>query len=162
MSEELEITAENFDQYFFDARTHEPERGQILVRYCATAYLVDGNEKRNLLDLLEHTDKMVAMTNVMRKLFMATERDSYRVPIQMGEDLLSGMSRNEVAAKEYQYTAEMYFYTKPEYVPEDDPHWQTISLLNLDEFLDRKDSKMKSKIIMPGDEGYSEVSKPSP
>ena len=148
---EIEITEDNFDQYFFDARMHKPERGQILARYSAVAHLVDGNEKRNLLDLLENTDKMVALVQVMRKLFLAIERDSYRVPIQMAEDLLSGMARNEVAKKEYKYTAEMFFYTKPEYVPKNDPHWQGVSVLNLDDFIDRKDQSITSKIISQGD-----------
>jgi hypothetical protein len=41
----------------------------------------------------------------------------------------------------------MFFYTKPENVPKSDPHWSTISVLNLDEFLDKKDGRIESKIL---------------
>jgi hypothetical protein len=64
----------------------------------------------------------------------------------MAEDLLSGMSRDEVARKEYQFTIEMFFYTRPEYVPKDDPHWSAISIINLEEHLAKRDERIKSKI----------------
>jgi hypothetical protein len=148
-TDELVITEENFDEYFHDVRQHEPEQGQIMACYSAVAYFVDGNQKRNMMDLLQYTNKMIPAVQVMKKCFCASELDSYRVPREMAEDLLSGMSRDQVAKKEYKFTVEMFFYTRPEYVPQDDPHWTTISILNLEEHLARRDERIQSKIEWP-------------
>jgi hypothetical protein len=32
----------------------------------------------------------------------------------------------------------MIFYTKPENIPENDPHWKQITILNMEEFLEKK------------------------
>ena len=141
------IDETNFDEHFFDVRQHKPERGQIIAQYCASAEFVDGGEKRQIIHLLRATDKMVATSQVMRKLLFASERDSYRVPRMMAEDMAGGMSDDDCAAKVYKYTIEMHFYTKSECVPKDDPHWSIISVLNLDEFLDKKDEQIKSRIL---------------
>ena len=49
----------------------------------------------------------------------------------MSEDLMSGMSVDDVMKKPYKFTVEMFFYTKKEYLPKNDPHWTTVSLLNV-------------------------------
>jgi hypothetical protein len=146
---ELVIDETNFDSFFFDVRKHEPKQGQIIARYTTTAEFIDGPEKRNVIDLLTKTYKMIPTTQVMLKLLHTTELDSYRVPLAMARDMVEGLNVNEVAAKPYKYTAEMYFYTEKKYVPRDDPHWSIISILNLDEFLDKKDSWIKSRILDP-------------
>ena len=93
-----------------------------------------------MIALLTATEnKMEATAQVMRKLLCASELDAYRVPRMMAEDMLNGMSEDEVASKPYKYTFEMFFYVKPEHVP-NDPHWTKISVLNLQEFLDKKDA----------------------
>ena len=133
---ELEITESNFDEYFFDVRQHKPQKNQIIACYTAIAEFVDGDEKRQMMDLLQlTTEKAGAITQVMRKLLFASEQDAFRVPREMVEDFLAGMTRDEVAQKPYSYTMEVYYYTLPEYVPENDPHWSIISLVNLDSFL---------------------------
>lgn len=153
---DVAITDENFNEYFRDARQHQPERGEILACFSAVAYFTDGNEKRQIIDLLTHTDKIIPCTQVMRKLLFTSEIDSYRVPLEMAKDLLGGMSREKCSQKEYKYTVEMHFYAKAENVPKDDPHWQIISILNLDDFLARKnamaegdDVEIKSWIVKP-------------
>ena len=150
MTKEIIITEDNFREYFRDARKHQPERGEVMACFSATGYFSDGNEKRQIIDLLI-TDKMIPCTQVMRKLLCASEIDSYRVPRRMAEDLLGGLSREKCAQKEYKYTVEMFYYTKPEHIPRNDPHWQSISLLNLDEFLDKKDNgvDVRAKIVQP-------------
>jgi hypothetical protein len=90
---------------------------------------------------------MEATAQVMRKLLFASELDSYRVPRMMADDMLSGMSDDEVAVKPYKYTMEMFFYTKPENIPRNDPHWSSISLLNLDDFVGKKESAIEAKIL---------------
>lgn len=147
-TEELEINEENFNQYFKDVRTSTPEKGDVIAQYSAAAEFIDGPEKKQIISLLTSTEnKMEATAQVMRKLLFASELDSYRIPRQMAQDLISGMSVDEVALKTYKFTLEMFFYAKPENVPKDDPHWSTISVLNLGEFLDKKESEIQAKIL---------------
>lgn len=148
LESELEINEQNFYEYFKDVRISSPERGEIIAQYSAAAEFVNGDEKKQIISLLTSTEnKMEATAQVMRKLLFASELDSYRVPKQIAEDLVSGMTEEEVADKPYKYVMEMFFYTKPEYVPKDDPHWSVISVLNLEEFLDKKESSIQSKIL---------------
>jgi hypothetical protein len=128
----FEITAENFDQYFFDARKHRPRQGQCLAKFSAVAELVDeGRLKRDVIDLmLNHPKGGESASKVMHKLGGAIERDSYRIPREIGEDLASGMTVDEVAAKPYRFVIEHLFYTQKEHVPVDDPHWELIPVLN--------------------------------
>lgn len=135
MSEQIEINDDNFKEYFRDVRRAKPEKGEVIAKYSAIAEFVDGGEKRQIISLLIDTEnKMEATVQIMRKLLFASEVDAHRVPRIMAEDLLSGMSLDEVANKPYKYTLEMFFYTNPDNIPKDDPHWTCISVLNLDEF----------------------------
>lgn len=138
MSEQLEITDENFHEYFHDVRKCSPQKGEVMVCYSNSAEFIDGFEKKQMIGLLQLGDKAQAAAQVMRKLLFASELDAYRVPSAMIEDLISGMSEEEVAKKPYDYTIEMFFYTKPEYIPENDPHWKQITILNMEEFLEKK------------------------
>jgi len=149
--EETEINESNFSEHFRDVRTQPMERGDIIAQYTAVAELVDGLEKRQLISLIKNTeDKMEATAQVMRKLLFASEIDAYRVPRMMAEDMISGMSEDEVASKPYKYTLEMFFYSKPDNVPKDDPHWSTISVLNAEEFFDKNEEgiTVNSKIVL--------------
>lgn len=147
---EGEINEDNFALYFRDVRTSVPEPGDVMAQYSAVAELVDGNEKRQLISLLTSTEgKMEATAQVMRKLLFASEIDAYRVPRLMAEDLLSGMSVEEVAVKPYRYTLEMFFFSKPENVPHKDPHWSSISLLNLDEMGGKTLNRVEARIVEP-------------
>lgn len=142
---EIQIDESNFAQYFRDVRTEPMDKGDVMAQYTAAAELVDGNEKRQIISLLKDTEgKMEATAQVMRKLLFAHELDAYRIPRMMAEDILSGMSDDDVAAKPYKYTLEMFFYAKPEHVPKDDPHWSVISILNLDEHFAKKEGQEES------------------
>lgn len=147
--EQIEIDGANFSQYFKDVRTGQISRGEVIAQYTAVAELVDGLEKKQLISLLKDTEgKMEATAQVMRRLLFASELDSYRVPRMMAEDMLSGMSEEEVSLKPYRYTLEMFFYAKPEHVPKDDPHWGIISVLNSDEFFDKNGGlEINSRIV---------------
>lgn len=147
-TEELEITEENFNNYFKDVRINSPEKGEVIAQYTAAAEFVDGPEKKQIISLLTCTEnKMEATAQVMRKLLFASELDSYKIPRQMAEDLVSGMSVDEVALKPYKFTLEMFFYANPENIPKNDPHWSMISVLNLEEFLDKKNTEIQTKIL---------------
>lgn len=159
-TEELVINEENFNQYFKDLRQSVPEKGDIIAKYSASAEFVDGNEKRQIISLLLDTEnKMEATAQVMRKLLFASEIDAYKVPRMMADDLLSGMSEEECASKPYKYVLEMFFYAKPENVPKEDPHWSVISVLNLQDFLDKtKEDDIQSRILSK-EESQEEIKK---
>jgi hypothetical protein len=136
MSDELVIDETNFSQYFKDIKNNKPEKDEILARYRAKAYLVDGVMKKDLMNLLMHNDSVSAL-KVMRKLGGAIEEDAFRVLKNMSNDLLNGVTPEEVEKKEYEYTYEAFYFTKPEYFPENDPHWTSISIKN--NFLEKKE-----------------------
>ena len=151
MSDELVINEDNFSQYFRDCRNARPEKGDIMARWMARAEFVDGRMKQDVIDLLATKDKALAATKVMQKLAHATYKDAVRVCKEICEDLEAGMTVEEVEAKSYSYDLEMFYYTKKEYVPSDDPHWTIIGIENLDEFLDKENKKItiKSRIVEP-------------
>ena len=154
MSEEIEINEINFSEYFKDVRNSTPARGDVIAQYTASAEFVEGNEKRQVISLLNSTEnKMEATAQVMRKLLFASELDAYRVPRIMAEDMISGMTEDEAALKPYKYTLEMFFYAKHENVPKDDPHWSVISVLNLEEFLGKKEGEIQMKILSDEEAG---------
>lgn len=146
---DLVIDESNFSQYFRDCRISKPERGDVMARYSARADFLDGQMKRDIIDLVHNRDKAFAATQVMRKLGCATQMDSVRICKEICKDLASGMSLKEVEQKVYTYDIELFYYTKKEYIPIDDPHWTPIGIANLDEFLDQAGTRLtlKSKII---------------
>lgn len=113
---------------FIEAENHKPVPGEILACYRAKADLIDGQLKRDLLKVIKMKDKAIAASAVMRKLANATELDSYRIPREMAEDILSGMSDIQILGKDYKFTFEKYYYTTPEHFPKDNPHWTSIAL----------------------------------
>ena len=150
---ELIIDESNFSQYFKDCRISRPDRGDVMARYSARAEFIDGQMKRDIIDLVHNRDKAFAATQVMRKLGCATQKDSVRICKEICQDLASGMSLKEVEHKVYTYDIELFYYTKKEYIPIDDPHWTPIGIANLDEFLDQAGTRLtlKSKIIDSGE-----------
>jgi len=152
MTEELIITEENFEEYFFDVRRNKIKPGQVMASYKAKASFVNTHMKWDIIDLLKK-DKAVAACSVMKNFHGAVFLDSVRVPKEMVKDLISGMSESEVADKDYEMTVEYFYYTDRENIP-DDPHWSCISVRNLNEFVTTMDdgSMIKSKIVIP--EGF--------
>ena len=153
MSDELIINESNFTQYFRDCRTSQPERGDIIACWTGVAEFIEGRMKKDIMDLLSNKEKAFAATQVMIKLGRATQKDAIRICKEITSDLISGMSQEEVEKKSYEYTIELFYYTKKEYIPLNDPHWSTIGIENLDEFLDQANQriKIKSKIVEPED-----------
>lgn len=150
------IDENNFSKYFKDVRNNVIQKGEVISRYTSFAEFVDGNEKRQIIYLVKNTDKMEATAQVMRKLLFASEIDAYRIPRMMAEDMAGGMTEDECAAKVYKYTLEMFFYVNPQHVPKDDPHWSIISVLNLEEYLNKNISQgkengleFKAKVLTP-------------
>lgn len=133
MFEDLVIDSSNFDQYFFDVRKNKPKPGQVLACYDAIAEFVNGNLKQDILYLLmKNTKGGETAPRIMQKLAGATQQDAYRVVKEMLTDLLSGMSSNEVAEKPYEFRCQHFYYTERDLIPENDPHWWSTSLINME------------------------------
>jgi hypothetical protein len=143
-SNELIIDQTNFDQYFRDCRLSRPSRGDVMARFTAMADFVDGRMKKDIIDLLFYKrDKVNAAVQVMIKLGGSTEREALRICKEICLDLANGMNPEEVESKTYTYQMEIFYYTKKEYVPINDPHWSIISIANLDEFLDKSGQRLR-------------------
>lgn len=130
---------DSFEEHFFDVRKHKPKAGQIIACYRASADFVEispeNSMKRDIIGLLK-MNKAVPATQLMRKFHGATDKDAVKVCREIVEDLLAGMSEEEVALKSHEMVIEHFFYTDKENVPLDDPHWTTISVRNVEEILD--------------------------
>lgn len=129
---ELEITAENFTEYFFDVRRHKPKAGQILAKFSAVAAFGPGQAKKDIIKLLLMDDKVHQAVQVMNRIHCAKFPDAYIVCREIAEDLLNGLTIREVENKEYEFVIEAFYYTNREYVPKNDPHWETIQVLDYD------------------------------
>jgi hypothetical protein len=153
---DLEITDQNFDEYFFDVRKNSPKPGQVMVCYTATAEFVDGNLKRDITYLLAATDKVDAAVQLMRKLGWASDQDAIRICREVVEDLAAGKTSDEIAETIYKYQLKAYYYIDKEnldFIPKDDPHWDVIELKNLEEHVEKTEQgTIKTKIIFPENE----------
>ena len=143
-SEDLVIDHTNFNNYFFDVRKCKPKKGQILAKFCAIAAFGDGPEKRDIIKVLRR-DKAEAAAMVMRKIHCCREPDCYRICREICEDLISGMTEDDVAKKEYEFVIESFYYTNREYIPKNDPHWETIEIMKYDP----ETNTFKSEIHLP-------------
>lgn len=128
---ELVIDQNNFNDYFFDVRKFGPKQGQILAKFSAVAIFGDGPEKRDLIKVLKR-DKAEAAAMVMKKIHCCREPDCYKICREICEDLISGMSEDDVAKKEHEFIIEAFYYANREYVPKNDAHWETIDLIKYD------------------------------
>lgn len=128
--DQLVIDESNFNQYFFDARFNEPQPGQVLACYQATAELGDGSLKRDIMNELSENKPLMA-TKIMQKIGGADEKESIRIVKEINNDLISGMAEDEVYDKRYPFRHQNYFYTYRGCVPKNDPHWSNTSLLDI-------------------------------
>ena len=125
--EELIITEDNFEEYFFDVRKHTWKSGQVMARYRAKAEFVNTSYKKNVIDLMK-LDKAIPAVQLMIKYHGATRLCAIQILKEMCQDMLNGMSEEEMLEKPYEMTIEYFFYTKKEYIPTDNPHWDCISV----------------------------------
>lgn len=124
------IDKNNFSEHFFDVRRFKPQKGQVMAKFSAIAVFGEGPEKRDIINLLKK-NKAESAAAVMRKIHCAAEPDCYRVCREICEDLLSGMTEEEVEKKEHEFLLESFFYTKKENVPKD-KHWSMIEIIRFD------------------------------
>ena len=126
---EVQITDENFHEYFFDVRTNKPKKGQVLAKFTAVAEFVDGQGKKDIMYLLS-LGKIEQAIAVMRKIHGVRELDCYKMLKEICKDMLT-LEASEVEKKVYEFTIQLFFYTQREYVPQS-PNWETIQLLEYD------------------------------
>ena len=143
---ELVINKDNFYEYFRDVKNNKPQRDEVIARFTAIAEFMDGQMKRDVIDLLSNNGKTEAAIRVMQNIGSATEKEAIRICKEICKDLSEGMSFQEVENKTYEYQLEFFYYTKKENIPIDDPHWSIISIKNLDEFLDKSGQKIKMNV----------------
>ncbi len=131
----MELTDENFEEHFFDVRKHpRPKKGQVMARFTSMADLVEGRLKKDVIYLLTKVDGGGrSAAQVMRKLACAIEIDSYRIPREISEDLLNGMTEEEVEKKSYKYQLEAFYFTNRDIVPCNE-HWSIVEILNKESF----------------------------
>jgi len=130
--EEIVIDTSNFGEYFFDVRQFKPEPGQIMAKFTAVAIFGEGQEKKDIINLLKQ-NKAKQASAVMNRIHLAKEPDCYRVCAEICEDLfINGLTVEEVEEKEYEFVLEAIYYTQREHVPKDDPHWETLDVLSYD------------------------------
>jgi hypothetical protein len=115
-------------------KTSKPEQGDVIARYRAVAEFVEGKEKDFVVRLLQNRGSVISALQVMKNVCFATEKDSYRVLKEMVVDLLE-MPLDKVVKKPYEYMVELFYYVKPEHVPKDDPHWEIIDIVNLNDYI---------------------------
>jgi len=130
MSEEIEITEENFSEYFRDARKFKPQAGEVLAKFTAIANFVPSQAKRDIIYLLK-LDKAKEAAQVMNRIHGAKPPWSYRVPRLMAQDLLK-KTEKEVEETPYEMLVEYLFWTKKEYVPKGNQHWELLDVLQYD------------------------------
>ena len=130
--EDLVIDDSNFHEYFRDVESNNPKSGDCIAIFRSMAEIHDGDLKQRMIDnLVENNFGAMASLNMFIKEGRTNEKDALKVIKEMNADLMSGMSREEVLAKPYTYLVEISYYTKKEYVPKDNKHWQLLNLKNV-------------------------------
>lgn len=133
---DLVIDESNFDQYFRDVKNSRPQKGDVMAVYRAVAELTAGHLKEQIVNALCGEDigaKKAVQLAV--KLGRTNRKEAVKLIKNICADLFAGMQKDAVIAKSYKYVFEMFFYTKAEYVPENDQHWEVITLSNVEEFV---------------------------
>ena len=128
-----------FQKHFRFTDRSQPEKGDIIAKFGAVAEIVEGEDKDYLIKICLQPDSAHAAAAIMQKIFCAAEWDVWGVPRQITEDLVNGMSEEAIKQKIYSYAMELFFYTKPEFMPQkDDPdakYWSLIEIVNLSDYL---------------------------
>lgn len=132
---ELVIDDSNFHEYFKDVLTNRPEKGDVMACYKAVAELRDGDLKEQIVEalFLENIGPKKAVT-LMTKLGKAPRKEAIALIKKIFMDLYNGMSKPMAIAKTYEYLFEIFYYTKEEYVPKNDMHWEIVKISNLDQY----------------------------
>jgi hypothetical protein len=144
----IEINDDNFNEYFFDIKTNKPQKEQIIACFKTCAELIDGFEKKQIIQLLRRTNSSQAIIQIMKNILYANNESCYLVPIQIAKDLIEGKTEEEILEKPYKMILEKYYYVEEQYIP-DSPHWIKIKINNMEQYIEKSGEviKISSKII---------------
>lgn len=118
------FSEENFSKYFRNTRNKKKRHGEILALFQSSAVFQKGKLKEEIVDALSR--EFGSVNKCLGKLFKfayASHLEGIFICKAIVKDYLDGMSREEIIKKEYPFVLQMFFYTKPDYVPKDDPRW---------------------------------------
>ena len=130
--EDLIIDDSNFHEYFRDVESNNPKSGDCIAIFRSMAEIHDGDLKQRIVDnLLTNVFGATAALNMFIKEGRTDEESAIKLLKEIGADLASGMTREEVLVKPYTYLVEISYYTKKEFVPKDNKHWQFLNIKNV-------------------------------
>jgi hypothetical protein len=139
------MTTENSEMMknFRPLRNNVPEKDDIICSYTAVAYFVNGQFKKSVVENLMTREQgsNVALSQMVN-LANARHKEAIECLKEILMDLEAGMSLEMVLMKEYKFIIEAFYYTKPEYVPQNDLHWKIINIKNMEDFVENN-IKMK-------------------
>lgn len=117
----------------FDAKRYKPKKGQVMVRYQAMADLIEGDLKTDVINLLQNNDQGAnASIRMLQNNCYMNEKDAIMISKEISEDLLNGMSLQEVSSKPYRFKLEILYYTDKDTANQlsGNVHWTKIDLID--------------------------------
>lgn len=130
-TDELVIDESNFNEYFFDAKKYSPKQGQVLACYETMAELVDSDLKKNIVQILQSSEQgATSVVSILQKHANAPYDDALKLTKEILLDLQK-MSVEQVLAKPYEFRCQIFYYTEKQYIPCNDRHWWSTSLIEV-------------------------------
>lgn len=127
---ELIIDEKNFEEHFKEINKNKPTKDDIIACYRAKAYLVEGELKKDIIELIKLDKGADSATKVLNKSAYCVYEDAVNLSKEIKKDLLDGLTEEEIIKKEYPYTLEIFYYTKEENVPKNNKHWTIMKIIN--------------------------------
>lgn len=145
---EVEITSENFHEFFKLASENKPQPGDCLAIFKANAEFVDGQLKEDVVTkLMESKFGCQASIQILVKHAGMQYKEALRVVKEMVKDLME-TSKEDVLKKPYKFIYETSYFTKKQYVPKDNPNWQLVGLkMATDDSVEVVAKEIESKIL---------------
>lgn len=128
MQEETIIDEKNFEKYFKEINNSKPEKDDILASYRAKAYLIKGELKKEIINYIKENN-IKSATELLIKSAHCIYEDAIKISKTIQKELLNGDTEEKILNKEYEYTFEMFYYTKEENVPKNDKHWVVVKIV---------------------------------
>lgn len=128
--EEVIIDETNFNNYFKEVNKSKPDKDDVIAAYRARAYLVEGDLKKDIINLLKTNNGTDSAVKLLVKSAHCLYEDAINISKNICKDLSFGLTDEEILEKEYPYTLEIFYYTKEENIPKDDKHWSIMKIVN--------------------------------
>ena len=131
------IDETNFDQYFKEVEKGSPEKEDVIAVYTALAELCGGEIKKDIIYLLQTYPEIGAKQaiTIATKLCKTNYEQALKLVTDICKDLFDGKDYDFVYNKVYEYIIEIYYYTKAENIPENNRHWNKVTIQNYDDYI---------------------------